>query len=94
MTRDRVGDEYAHSTFQTIEYSKYVSEVCWEKNKALYKKFRPIEQDPNISKEEKIEKVVEWWVWDLDNIVDENITEETMRKIPLDTWIFFRHGVD
>jgi len=35
--------------------------------------------------DEKIEKVVEWWVRDLDNIVDENITLETMRKIPLDT---------
>lgn len=44
--------------------------------------------------EEKLSKVIEWWVWDLDNIVDENIHLNAMKEIPIETRVYFRNGVD
>jgi len=51
--------------------------------------YRPMEQDPNLSIEEKLSKVIEWWVRDLDNIVDENIHLNAMKEIPIETRVYF-----
>lgn len=70
-----------------------MSEACRKKNKELFKKYRPIEQDPNVKLADKLQAVMEWWVKDMENIADEKLSLAKVKQIPITSRIYFRHGI-
>jgi len=36
---------------------------------------------------------MEWWVKDMENIADEKLSISKVRQIPINSRIYFRHGI-
>jgi len=71
-----------------------MDEETLKKRKALHDKYYKIENDPNLSKEEKIPLMEEWYIKSHLLIVEAKITKEAMEKQATASPIIFRPGVD
>mmetsp|Transcript_10110 Transcript_10110/g.8907 ORF Transcript_10110/g.8907 Transcript_10110/m.8907 type:complete len:328 (-) Transcript_10110:38-1021(-) len=93
LTRDKVDGGYSSSCFTAIQKSDYVTEEYIAANKANYKKYRPIEKDQIVDKEEKMRHMEEWWETDTDNICKQKLSHENFMDIAKTCGVYFRNGI-
>jgi 2-hydroxy-3-keto-5-methylthiopentenyl-1-phosphate phosphatase len=59
----------------------------------LFKKYHPIERDPNISIEEKKEKMLEWWKASFEVFIKYSLNKINLRNIAKSEHIEIRKGI-
>jgi len=65
-------------------------EQCSIEDTKLFETYHPIEIDPNISQEEKNEKMVEWWTKSFELFIKYWLTKDSLKKIAQNDWIKLR----
>lgn len=68
------------STWGVISKVNQVGEEYNERRTALFKKYRPMEIDPNISDEEKSNAMKEWWQLHINLFYEFGIKEQTVKN--------------
>ena len=61
--------------------------------KNLYKKYAPIERDPNINAAEKAVHMNTWWIENLESFAKLNFKREDYARMVLESRILFRDGI-
>ncbi|XP_003705181.1 cytosolic 5'-nucleotidase IIIB isoform X1 [Megachile rotundata] len=74
LTKQHVNGKKALSSFGIFSKSKQLPEIYAKESGRLYKKYRPIEIDPNLPLEEKAEAMTNWMI----------AAEEILQGIPFD----------
>lgn len=64
----QVNGRNVESSFGILESCKSLSKTYIERSKSLYLKYRPMEVDPKLSMDVKVQLMVEWWSQTSDNL--------------------------
>lgn len=74
-------EEFIPSLLAVIRNYGYLSNEYSIKAKELYNKFHPIEQSHELSNEEKIPYLIQWWEGQFDLLKNENLNLQDLDKI-------------
>ena len=81
-----------------LEKGRYLTEDYAERSHALFDQYHPIEIDPKIPMNERVEKMVEWWKAHMDLLIECGLDKTTIKKCIEDTisedTLCFREGVE
>lgn len=64
----KVNGRNVESSFGILDSCKSLSKTYIEKSKALYLKYRPMEIDPKLPMDAKIDMMIEWWSQTSENL--------------------------
>ncbi len=92
LTKGNVEGQKASTVIAQIRQGKYLTPDYSEKAHALYDKYHPIEINPNLSKEEKSIKMVEWWTKHFKLLVECGLNKDVMQEIVKTKTLKFREG--
>ncbi|MFH1744918.1 MAG: hypothetical protein ABH881_01990 [bacterium] len=87
-----VDGEKTPSIISVLRDGNYLTKDYADKAHALYNKYHPFENDPNIPKEEKKKMMSEWWTAHFKLLIDSGLNIEDIRKITKSKKIKFRDG--
>jgi|LauGreDrversion4_2_1035121.scaffolds.fasta_scaffold748517_1 hypothetical protein len=59
----------ADSSFKAISDSPFIPEDAKERNRQLYRKYSPIEKNPNVPHSEKSKLMQTWWEQNMESFV-------------------------
>ncbi len=80
-----------------VHLLRSVEKQLWEnaalEDSELFKKYHPIERDPNISIEEKKEKMLEWWKASFEVFIKYSLNKINLRNIAKSEHIEIRKGI-
>lgn len=93
LTYGSVKGKRSSSLIAFIRDGNYLTPDYPKKAHALYDHYRPIEIDPNISLEEKIKKMGEWWRKHFDLLAKSGMNEGVIEDIVEKNDLHFRKGV-
>ena len=79
--------------YQLRSDPKYLGEKYFEESNKLFEVYNPIEINPNISREEKQEKMQEWWEKHFDLLAKSGLSKEIMKRVVKEKPLKFRKGV-
>ncbi|CDW82484.1 5-nucleotidase [Stylonychia lemnae] len=82
------------SSFSCISNSQFVSEEFRRINNVLYQRYHPFEKALNITVEEKVAKLQEWWEQDLEHITKQDLSVEHFYDMVETSNLHFRNGID
>lgn len=94
LTKEFVNGKKVPSIISHLRDGSYLTKEYAEKAHELYDRFHPIEIDPNLSKEEKSRKMLEWWTTHYDLLMKTGLNKKDIKKIILDGKIVLREGID
>ncbi len=94
LTKAFVNGEKFSSIISIIRRNSYLGEDYSKKAYELFKKYHPIETDPNIPYKEKIEKMNEWWEAHYKLLKEKGMNKNILRKIVKSNKIEFREGIE
>ena len=83
----------ADSSFKAISDSQYIPEDAKEKNRQLYRKYSPIEKNPDISHSEKSNMMQAWWEQNMESFVKSRMRRADYGKVVMSSKLLFRHGI-
>lgn len=92
FTKGLVKGQKAHTVIAQIRQGKYLTLDYAKRAHALADKYYPIEIDPNIPKEEKSAKMVEWWTKHFELLVECGLNKDVMKEIVKTKTLKFRKG--
>jgi len=96
LTKAFVNGEKVLSLISYLRNGKYLTSDYAEKAHRLFSKYHPIEISSDVSDEEKIEKMEEWWRAHFELLVESGLDRETIKKateeMTRDEDILFRKG--
>ncbi len=94
LTTAEINGKGFKSVIALLREDDYLDKDYIEKAHALYDKYHPFENDPNLSFEEKYKKMESWWQEHLDLQVEKGLTKKVVDKLSQDTKhkIEFRGG--
>ncbi|MFH0831262.1 MAG: hypothetical protein V1886_00110 [archaeon] len=92
LTKAYVNGEYIPSTIALLRNKDYINKDYSNKARALAAKYHPIEKNPNVSPEEKKEKMEEWWVSHFNLLIKSGLNKKHLEKIVQSEEIQFRKG--
>lgn len=92
LTKAFVEGRKVPSIISVLRDRDYLTYDYPEKAKALFDKYHPIEIDPNISIEEKKEKMHEWWMAHFDLLIKSGLNKKDLESVVDEGVIQFRNG--
>lgn len=69
------------TSFAQIRDGGYLGEEYKKQALELFDKYYPIETDPNVDKEERVEKLVEWWKKHMELLVESGLDKKIIEDI-------------
>lgn len=93
LTKSYVNKNKSSSLISFIYNGHYLSSNYSKKANKLYNYYRPIEINPNIPLEEKIEKMNEWWREHSDLLIKSGMNNGVIKDIVKKNSLHFRKGV-
>jgi cytosolic 5'-nucleotidase 3 len=94
LTKAFVKGQKQATAIAQLREGGYLTPDYPEKAYALHDKYYPIEINPNVSKKEKNEKMVEWWSSHLNLMLESNLTKNVIEDVIKKNRLTPREGMD
>jgi 5'-nucleotidase len=98
LVKFNVDGNRGYTCHKVLEYSGYLTQENLDNAKALHNKYYPMEIDPNLSREEKEVKMIEWCIGSHNGIVKAGLTKNkivhAVSSAMSSHHLAFRRGVD
>ena len=92
LTKAFVDDKKVPSLISILREGPYLTKDYREKAIESFKKYNPIEINPEIPLEEKKRAMHEWWITDFDLLIKSGLNKKDLGKIIEDKMFKFREG--
>lgn len=92
LTKAFVKGQKSPTVIAQIRTGEYLTKDYAPKAHKLFDQYHPIEINPNIDREEKSEKMSEWWKKHFDLLIDCGLDKKTMKEIVKKKTLKFRKG--
>jgi 5'-nucleotidase len=92
LTKAFVDGENNPSFISILRDGNFLTADYAQKAHALYNKYRPIEIDPNMKKEEKEKAMQEWWNTHFDLLIKSGLNKNDLEKVVDSGKVKFREG--
>jgi HAD superfamily hydrolase (TIGR01544 family) len=93
LTYGNVDGVEVTSIIAVLREENYIDEDYVKETKALFAHYRPLEIDPNLSKQEKSNLMQEWWQKHLNLLTAKGFTKNDVYQVVLSRLLQLRHGV-
>jgi len=93
LTKRFVGGIKTPSIISILRDYNYLDEEYSNKAKEFFKKYNPIEENPNISYEEKKKVMQEWWNKHFDLLIKKGLNKKHLKRVVNEEKVKFRTGV-
>jgi 5'-nucleotidase len=94
LTKAFVDGQNTPSVISILRDVNFLTPSYTEKAQAFYNKYRPIETDPKIKKEEKEKLMLEWWNAHFDLLINSGLNKKDLEKIVNSGKMKFREGFE
>ncbi|GBE19542.1 pyrimidine 5'-nucleotidase [archaeon BMS3Abin17] len=92
LTKQFADGQKSHTTIAQLRNGNYLTSDYPGKAHALFDKYNSIEIDPNVSLDEKKEKMREWWTAHFKLLADSGLNKKDVEKVVAERDLNFREG--
>jgi len=92
LTRAFVDNKEIPSIISVLRNGSYLTPDYAHKAQELYNKYHPLENDPDISKEEKKKLMAEWWITHFELLLKSGLNKKDIERVIKSGKIKFRDG--
>jgi len=93
LTYGTIGREKVPSLISILREKNYLDEDYSKRAKELFARYHPYEIDTNLSREEKVRKMDDWWRTHKKLLIEKGIRRDHLEKLVKDESIRFRDSV-